>query len=432
MSSGGLLQLVAYGSQDVYITGQPQVTFFRVVYRRHTNFAMESMEQTLTGTADFGRKVSCLVARNGDLIHKAYLEIDLPALTASSSKLVAWTRNIGHVMIDEVSVEIGGAIIDRHYGQWLTIYNELTQTAEKEDAYSVMIGNTAALTTPASSIPAATLYVPLVFWFARNPGLSLPLIALLHHDVRINISFRPFSELYAQYTPPSGGGVPAFDGSALSTTPSLTNVTLYIDYIFCDAPERRMFAQMNHEYLIEQLQFIGASSESNSAVREKLSFSHPTKELIWVIQPDANVVGGRNRWTDFTDAGTSDANAYAGNDPMVDGKIQLGAHDRITTRKAGYFNLVQPYYSHTRVPSTGIYLYSFALKPEEHQPSGSINMSRIESITLQLTLGTGSSAVRVFPYCVNYNILRITAGMGGFNSSKKQLVTEPKSTLLLA
>lgn len=177
MSTGGLLQLVAYGTQDVYITGQPQVTFFRVVYRRHTNFAMESMEQTLTGTADWGRKVSCLVGRNGDLLHKAYLQIDLPALTASGSNLIAWTRNIGHVMLDEISVEIGGAIIDRHYGQWLTIYNELTQTAEKEDTYSVMIGNTAALTTPAATIPAATLYVPLIFWWNKSSGLQKSLVS---------------------------------------------------------------------------------------------------------------------------------------------------------------------------------------------------------------------------------------------------------------
>jgi len=139
MSSGGLLQLVAYGSQDVYLSGSPQITFFRVVYRRHTNFAMESMEQTFTGNADFGRKVSCLVARNGDLIHKAYLQIDLPPLTANSGKTVSWTRNIGHVILDEISVEIGGAIIDRHYGMWFTIYNELTQVSEKEDGLTLAL-----------------------------------------------------------------------------------------------------------------------------------------------------------------------------------------------------------------------------------------------------------------------------------------------------
>jgi len=401
MSSGGLLQLVAYGSQDVYITGTPQITFFRVVYRRHTNFAMESMEQTFTGNADFGRKVTCLVSRNGDLIHKAYLQIDLPPLTANTSGTVAWTRNIGHVLIDELSVDIGGSTIDKHYGIWLTIYNELTQCAEKEDGFNVMIGNVSTLTTLAATIPAASVYVPLQFWFNRNPGLALPLIALMYHDVKINITFRPAVECYV-----------TGDNAPLTTLPVLQNVVLYIDYIFLDAAERRMFSQMNHEYLIEQLQYQGAESYSNSSVRQKLNFSHPCKEIIWIIQPDANVIGGANRWVDFTDNGTG-ANPYGGNDPMVDGKIQLNTHDRISTRKAAYFNLIQPYQFHTRVPSTGIYVYSFALKPEEHQPSGSINMSRIEGVNLLLNLSTGTSPTRVYPFAVNYNMLRITAGMGG-------------------
>jgi len=325
----------------------------------------------------------------------------LPPLTANAGRTVSWTRNIGHVIIDEISVEIGGAIIDRHYGMWYTIYNELTQVAEKEDAYNVMIGNTAALTTPAAAIPAASLYVPLIFWFNRNPGLSLPLIALMYHDVKINISFRPALECYI-----------TSDKVPLATVPMLQNVSLFLDYIFLDAPERRMFSQMNHEYLIEQLQSNGAEAYSNSSVRQKLNFSHPTKELIWVIQPDANVVGGANRWVDFTDNGTG-PNPYAGNDPLVDAKIQLNTHDRITTRKAAYYNLLQPYNHHTRCPSTGIYLYSFALEPEKHQPSGSINMSRIEGVTLQLTLSTGTSPVRIYPFGINYNVLRITSGMGG-------------------
>ena len=403
MSSGGLLQLVAFGAQDAYISGTPQITFFRVVYKRHTNFAMESMAQTFTGNADFGRKVSCLVARNGDLVHKAYLQVDLPALTANASHDVKWTRNIGHVLLDEVNVEIGGSIIDRHYGMWFTIYNELTQCSEKEDGYNVMIGNTAALTQGAASIPAATLLIPLIFWFNRNPGLALPLIALMYHDVKINISFRPASECYI-----------TDDGVPLAVTPVLSNVQLYLNYIFLDAPERRMFSQMNHEYLIEQIQSNGSSGESfnNSSVRQKINFSHPTKELIWVVQLDSNVLGGANRWTDFTDNGAG-GNPYAGNNPVVQASIQLNTHDRITQRPASYFNLLQPYDHHSRIPATGINLYSFALEPEKHQPSGSINLSRIEGVTIQMTLSTGTSPVRIYPFAPNYNVFRVTSGMGG-------------------
>lgn len=402
MSSASLLQLVAYGSQDQYITGQPQVTFFRGIYRRHTNFAMESMEQTLTGTADFGRKCTATVTRSGDLIHKAYLQIDLPTLTpggAAGANTVAWVKNIGHYIIEEVSVDIGGAIIDKQYGQWLDIWNELTMPAAKEAGYQVMIGNTDGLTTQAPSIPAATLYVPLQFWFCRNPGLALPLIALLHHDVRINVTFRPFSECYV--TQLTGGGVATAQPAAVS----LRNVSLFVDYIYLDGPERRMFTSSNHEYLIEQVQTTGASSYSGTAVREKISFSHPTKFLAWVFQPEANVAAGKNGWNDYT---------VAGDDVMVEGKIMLGSHDRISQRPAGYFNLVQPYNHFTRCPASGIYCYSFALKPEDHQPSGSINMSRIESVTIQAS--TSSAVVggyRMYTYAVNYNVLRVTSGLGG-------------------
>jgi len=401
MSTGGLLQLVAYGSQDVYITGSPQITYWRVVYRRHTNFAMESLEQDFSGNIDFSRKGTCQLQRSGDLVHKGYLQVDLPPLTANASQTVAWTRNIGHVIIDEISVDIGGAIIDKHYGMWYTIYNELTQVAQKEEGYDVAIGNTTALTFQQTAIPAASLYIPLLFWFNRNPGLALPLIALMYHDVRINVSFRPAIECYI-----------TSDHVPLAVTPVLQNAALFLDYIFLDAPERRMFSQMNHEYLIEVLQSSGAESQNNSAVKLKCNFSHPTKELIWVVQADANVVGGANRWVDFTDAGTS-GTAYGGNNPMVDAKIMLNTHDRISTRKAAYFNLLQPLFHHTRIPSTGIYSYSFALEPEKHQPSGSINMSRIEGVMLVMTLSTGTSPVKVYPFAVSYNVLRITSGMGG-------------------
>jgi hypothetical protein len=166
---GGLMQLVAYGAQDIYLTGSPQITFFKVVYRRHTNFAIESIEQTFNGTVDFGRKVSCTVSRNGDLIHKVYLQVDLPALSASGgTATVAWARNIGHVLIDEVSIDIGGQTIDKHYGDWLNIWNELTQNAEKEAGYDLMIGNDedmiSSSASPANTTPAYTCYIPLQFW----------------------------------------------------------------------------------------------------------------------------------------------------------------------------------------------------------------------------------------------------------------------------
>jgi hypothetical protein len=309
----------------------------------------------------------------------------------SSSTTVAWTRNIGHVLIKEIDIEIGGQRIDRHYGQWMHIWQELTLTKEHEDGFNAMIGNTVELTTPAASIPAATLYIPLQFWFNRHVGLALPLIALQYHEVKINVEFRPFSECIV--------------GTA-SSTPTLSSASIWVDYIYLDTDERRQFAQVAHEYLIEELQFTGAEGFSQTSVRQRLNFNHPCKELVWVAQLDSNA--SANRWTDFTDGSTP----YNGADPLVDAKLQLNGHDRFATRKASYFNLVQPYQAHTRIPATGIYVYSFALKPEEHQPSGSVNMSRIDNATLQLTMAS-SAAMKLYTYVTSNNVLRIMSGMGG-------------------
>lgn len=199
--SGGLLQLVAYGAQDIYLTGNAQITFFKVVYRRHTNFSMESIEQTFNGTADFGKKVTCTVSRNGDLIHRVYLQVTLPTVQSTvSSAYFRWVNFIGHVLIKSVEVQIGGQRIDKQYGDWLTIWFELSCPPGLQSGYNNMVGNTVALTgTGLTGTEATTLYVPLQFWFCRNAGLSLPLIALksagqkntqpniLNHCIRENL-----------------------------------------------------------------------------------------------------------------------------------------------------------------------------------------------------------------------------------------------------
>jgi hypothetical protein len=328
------------------------------------------------------------------LIHKVYLQVNLPTLSISSTadSTVAWDSMVGHNLIDTVYIEIGGQTIDTHYGDWLNIWNELTQSAEKEAGYNTMIGNTVALTTvtdtPDSfSTPAATLYIPLQFWFCRNPGLALPLIALQYHEVKFNITFRSAEPLYTKTGPGTVTVGAGFDAS------------LYIDYIYLDTDERRQFAQVQHEYLIEQLQFTGAESvpTGTGSVKSKLALNHPCKELIWVIHRDTN---------DLSDY------ANGGLHTVVDAKLQLNGQDRFSVREGAYFNLVQPYQHHTRIPAVGIYVYSFALNPEQHQPSGTVNMSRIDNATLQLSTNVGSAA-KLRVYAVNYNVLRIMAGMGG-------------------
>jgi hypothetical protein len=364
-----------------------------VVYRRHTNFALESIEQTFTGTPDFGRRATCNISRNGDLIHKVYLQVDLPALTASTGGTVTWNSQVGHALIEEVEIEIGGQKIDKHYGDWLAIWNELSQTSAHIDGYDKMIGNTTTFvpTTPGLTVPGGTLYIPLQFWFCNSPGLALPLIALQYHEVKLNIVFARRESLYTLSS-----------GATLVGNPTLGQASFYVDYVYLDTDERKQFAQVQHEYLIEQLQYTGSEGIASTSFKSKLSFNHPCKELVWVVQPNANVAAGN----------IFDYSNGSGGNQMVDAKLLLNGSDRFSTRKADYFNLVQPYQHHTRTPAVGVYVYSFALTPEQHQPSGSVNMSRIDNCTLQLTLANSNpSTLRV--YAKNYNVLRITSGMGG-------------------
>jgi hypothetical protein len=392
---GGLMQLVAYGAQDVYLTGNPQITFFKVIYRRHSNFAMESISQTINGSVGFGKKVSVTVSRNADLMTKVYLQATLPAVSVSGVSGFAWVEEVGHFLIKNVEVEIGGQRIDKHYGTWLSIWSDLTTTKEHEDGYNKMIGNVSTLTTATTSDTAAyTLYVPLRFWFCRHVGLALPLIALQYHETKFHIEFESFVNLVDA------------DFNEYVSAPSMDDAQLYIDYIYLDTDERRRYAQITHEYLIEQLQFTGDESLTGTSNKVKLTFSHPVKELVWVVQDDNRV---SNNYTDADDK--------SGANPTSVMKLQLNGHDRFSERAGDYFNLVQPYQHHTKIPSTGVNVYSFALKPEDQQPSGSVNMSRIDQATMQLTSTTAGSTGASNPilkvFATNYNVLRITSGMGG-------------------
>jgi hypothetical protein len=273
----------------------------------------------------------------------------------------------------------------------LHIWNELTQTAEREVGYNNMIGNISDLYTPAASVTGRTLYIPLVFFFNKSTGLALPLIALQYHEVKINIEFRAAAECFITDDGANpDGGLPAF-----------TNASLWVDYVYLDTDERRRFAQVAHEYLIDQLQFTGDESISQTAVKLRLNFNHPCKEFVWVSQLDSVVAANINQWTNYTNAA-----GFAGGHLLVDAKLQLNGHDRFATRLADYFGLVQPYQHHTRTPATGIYVYSFGLKPEEHQPSGTCNLSRIDNATFQFTMST-NSAQKIKVFATNYNILRI-------------------------
>jgi hypothetical protein len=565
--AGGLMQLVAYGAQDVYLTGNPQITFFKVVYRRHTNFSMECIEQTITGTADFGRKVSVTVLRNGDLATRLYLRVTVNSvIDAAFTGKFAWVRRLGHEMIDNLNVEIGGSQIDKHYNRWMDIWYELTHTQEQERGWKKCIGDVPEMTELVAARSDGTfkdeytMFIPLQFWFCRNPGLALPLIALQYHEVRLNIEFENANIL--------GVFSPGFNTRLMS----IKDATLLVDYVYLDSEERRRFAQVGHEYLIEQVQFTGTeavptTTSGATSMKSKLQFNHPTKELIWAIQ-GGNFTSGQSflaythldDWTaalddaalniasgmftvatsdpsvgntviataggsfssssitthmtnvDVSGVAASGYNLYLRKDvfctstakynlgdkidfvaitfnsdgdgiasikvlahtmslrdisipvanwtdnrmnnvssvnpldivvyqwhnfgvlldgtgnPIRTGLIQLNGQDRFDVREGEYFNYVQPLQHHTRTPSDGINVYSFALHPEQHQPSGTANLSRIDSTMLNLTLldptlvsapefapslNFFTTDTNLFVFGLNYNVLRIMSGMGG-------------------
>ena len=453
---GGLLQLVAYGAQDVYLTGNPQITFFKVVYRRHTNFAIEAIQQTPTGSNTLGSRATFQITRNGDLIHRIYFHANIKNTnsTGDATKNVALVPHVGQKLLKTVELEIGGQRIDKHYSEWLYIWNELSLPYGKRNGYYTMIGaNESNLCTKLAAGSSYELYVPLEFWFCRNVGLALPLIALQYHEVKINIEYESSDNLVdigatnfcqGEEDGTTNGNKQAANKSlaaapvvfSTSADIELDDANLWVDYIFLDTDERRRFAQLSHEYLIEQLQFTGtdsitASSNADNMKSVRMNFNHPCKELIWTVRRDAGGVG-KPFWNNFSDcdltntdadtipfvdtalAGTASANTYTSNaNTIMNAKIMLNGNDRFATRKGDYFSIVQPYQHHENTPDEkhkGINVYSFALKPEEHQPSGTLNMSRIDTAVLSLS---SSVTGTIFIYAVNYNVLRILSGMGG-------------------
>ena len=387
---GGLLQLVAYGAQDVYLTGNPQITFFKVVYRRHTNFAVEAIQQTFNGNPGYGNTVTCQISRNGDLINRVYLQATLGDI-AGAVAADKYVNYVGLRLLKNVVLEIGGQQIDKHYSDWMYIWNELSLPEGKRHGYNKMVGE--------SVDGGETLYIPLEFWFCRNVGLALPLIALQYHEVKIKIDFETRKNCTI-------GTDTRFE--------ELKDVSLWVDYIFLDTDERRRFAQLSHEYLIEQLQFTGTENLVTGSNRIKLNFNHPCKELVWVAKN--SLTTDQDYWYNYTTGAAMVGNDVSAN-PFTDAILQLNGNDRFAVRNGSYFNLVQPYQHHTNIPKNpGINVYSFALKPEDHQPSGTLNMSRIDTSTLMVNTETLPGAATyngINIDAVNYNVLRILSGMGG-------------------
>ena len=424
--AGGLMQLVAYGAQDVYLTGNPKVTFFQAVYKRHTNFAMENIEQTVNGTAADSGRVSVTVARNGDLVGDMYVELKAKdAIGTGGATGSSW---VAERAIKNAELSIGGQRIDKHYQRWWRLYSELYLSDAAKTNWGKMTSTMSTVATDSRQV-----FLPLIFFFNRNPGLALPLIALLYHDVRIDFDLTAEFDAY-------------LDTSVFK---------VWANYIYLDTEERSRFAQKGHEYLIEQVQHTGSDSVPSNATKQvRLSYNHPVKELVWCVNGgsadstglwnfcsnaaaadvivDCNPVTGTNGQivpgqsgqpliclgtaTDtWQEDGAVTATASVG--PVDTFKLVLNGQDRFKEQSGKYFNQVQPFQHHSGSPCPGIYSYSFALKPEEHQPTGTCNFSRIDNAQVAIKLKNLSDTSLATPsldmFAVNYNVLRVQSGMGG-------------------
>lgn len=442
-NSGGLLQLVSTGRQDIYLSGNPQTTFFKQVYRRYTNFAIETQRVPFDTAVDFGKLITATVPRNGDLIGQMYLEVELPEMSGNGSgnnggplsqssdisggiliarptnyentnPAVSWVNGIGYAMIEYVSIWIGQQEVDRQYGEYLYLWQQLITPGSKQAGIKHMTGQLDVYNDQAQKGPLH-LYIPLQFWFCSNLGLSLPIIALQATPVRIWIKLRNGNDMLFSNTLENA----VLNGTTPPTNltlrpPVITDMTLWADYIYLDNEERRRFVSSKHEYLITQVQQQKRYSipQNTTITSVPLTFNHPMREMIWVVNQDRMLQA--HEWFNY---GSRMLNEYGipNIDLIATGLLQFDGYDRFEEQSAPYFRLMQPWQYHTAIPNDFIYVYSFSLAPEAAQPQGSANASRIDSLVLQLRM---NPLVRSRPagctvYATNYNVLRIVAGLGG-------------------
>jgi len=565
---GGLIQIVSYGAQDLFLTGNPEITFFKVVYRRHTNFSIESRKLTFEDLVGFGKSSSLIFPKIGDLINNIYLKVTLPEINfkrddfnndlelelaeaisdyniikefmlinieayrlaldeydainttqsqnmkevinnvfippddptrnllviqnyetlvngdgfdASGSNMdviasgfmdddpkddlksaldvgyqksieiqkyysdlvislesqneeqsndnlkFAWVDRIGHAILDSVEIDIGGYCVDKQYGDWLNIWYELSGNKYQKDIYDKMIGNVSKLTTFDRSIKSPyDLYIPLQFWFNRRNGLALPLISLQHQDVTLKTKFRNLED--CSYIEDQKQII--VDVNNLETSERLflneavenldidIEVSVFVDYVYLDRQERKLFAQSSHEYLIEQVQRTTFKDINFNKESFLLDFFHPCKEIIWVAQQrkyTENIDGWTKlRWDNYTISDNNEGNI------IKNAEVIMNSYVRVEKKNGNYFNYVQPWQCHRNTPSDGINVYSFSLFPEEFQPSGSANFTKLTRVTLNLEFDESFFPELADPeelelrvYATNYNILRFVGGMAG-------------------
>lgn len=429
MVQGAVIQLAAVGEQNIALTGNPQMSYFVSVYMRHTNFTYQDIRNYFQGTIDFGKIVTCKLGVIGDLVGQINLAAVLPnldELNTDPTQPVSWINAVGHALIREYSIFIGEKEVEKQYGTWLEIWSELTVPNDQRQAYNLLVGKHNAFNN-STQTGQLNLLVPLQFWFCRNLGLALPLIALQRDDVILKLHFSKCDQLIT-------ANVPGFHKPMI-------NAELMVRYYFLDSAERTVFARKKQTYLIDQLQVQTISKKpdlgtslvngvlTSSQFLMNIPFYHPLKEIIWIIQRHDSMyyidpVSGEEHWNNvFNFSNVPQPNSTPGNNnTMLFTNFRIEGEDYFQEEQyvpAFYFRVYQPMERHTRTPlNRHIYLYSFALHPEKHQPSGTYNFSKIDHRYMRFLLNpvnftnSDNNEYKITIFARNYNLLTISNGMG--------------------
>lgn len=458
----GIMQLLFIGQQDIFLKSNPSITYFKKVYKTHSNFAMESIRLDFNKSETFIYEKTTLklkIPRHADLVAQMYFVYEIPEIISDNVLNFRWIQNIGEGIIDNYYISIGGSIIDKQYGEFLHIQNNLNFTTDKRDAFNRMSGNVLQLYAPDQvallnnnlsnpplryrvgssyptyvpydplnpstykpSIPTRKIYVPLTFWFNKDIGNALPLVSLQYSEVELTIELRPWIQLYQLYYNKSGklgfyspniyiqahqfhnfvSNIP----KTFLLSETVVDCKCYIEanYIYLDDVERSYFAYKPLDYLIEQVTLVERPNVQPTTVLDMV-LQNPLKEIIWVLKrSDQNVY---NSWFDYLDRFEK---------IMHSAKIMFNGVDRFDEKESEYFNYLQPYQHHTGNPKDGLYVYSFSIFPEEYQPSGSVNASRINNIQFYMTCREPRDSTYSYNaslYVINYNYIRISSGLCG-------------------
>jgi len=494
----GLLNLVSVGKENLYLSAQPEITFFKIAYKRHTNYAIEQTPQYFKTTPDFGRRCTVNIGKNADLLGMSYIYIKLPDVQienfssdSSNIKKFAWVNKNGLALINYAEIEIGGKFIDRHYGDWLNIWNELTNGLGVRKSYNKMIGDIDELTEYSQTKSSYILYIPLSFWFCQDSGLAIPLISLLNSDIKIHIEFNDINKCYKIspsyfitttnnyclfkqneifyqnynntkivgefiyfdvisqklfYNPVKGKfNIPKNTNESLSNQykligkdtqfeinikpnsvvvnddtffkfnkPSLLDAYLLVNYIYLDTFERAMFMNKTHEYLIPVVQTLPEQIVYSTNVIYKLPLYNPTKLIAWraILASNQNL----NDQFNYTTTPYTDLIDYSTDKIITNSLVVINSKNRMDIDSSEYYTLLQNYQNYFPCQQKGINVFSFSLYPNDLQPSGSLNFSKINDAYLQLTMNkviNYQNPAIIKGYSLHYNLFRTANGIGG-------------------